>query len=242
MRKSIVLAAALACGALGCSFNASAVPIKVGLTGAAGLHDWTSPGIGDPSYVNLSAWQFENGQWTSAFMVLNSDQTGLGVCAQQPIDGNTACPTSGDSNEIDSNPWQVIDLSITGDPNWKSASVTLFSVDPGFTGSLFGATCSPDTANCSPITPAFQACAADYPNETTIGCTFSFSPAAVSGYTDLWIMASGTNPKGTDRGNVLLSVDFVMNTVPEPASWGVFGLGLLLVGAFAGLRRRRRLH
>jgi len=36
----------------------------------------------------------------------------------------------------------------------------------------------------------------------------------------------------------LLGVDFVLNTVPEPAALDMFGLGLLLLGLFVVLRRR----
>jgi hypothetical protein len=71
---------------------------------------------------------------------------------------------------------------------------------------------------------------------------FSFTEAELlrEKITDIWVASSTTDQSGTSNSNILLGSDFVLDTVPEPKALGMFGLGLLLIGAFVGLRRRRR--
>lgn len=64
--------------------------------------------------------------------------------------------------------------------------------------------------------------------------TFNFTAAELSGYGYLYVTPLGEE---APDANILLS-SFSYQLVPEPASLGTFGLGVLLIGAFVGLRRR----
>ena len=52
------------------------------------------------------------------------------------------------------------------------------------------------------------------------------------------VIFTGSPAYFTGFDDVTLGLDAPVHPVPEPAALGVFGLGLLLMGAFAGLRRR----
>ena len=245
MRGSLLVSLALAGSALLFSVGAEAVPIHVGLKNAAGNTNWTSPVIGDPhGTVTLSGWEYDsNGPGTSAWapatMTYKSDspaETGMGVACNQ-FPAHNACG----QKEIGATPWQMIDINISALTGWSSLTINLGSVngigypDGDETGYLLGATCTVG-GSC---TPTVLATCADFGTGHSATCSFNLTYADLLGITDIWVTPSITNPDGADNANILLGADFVLYTVPEPATLGIFGLGLLLIGAFVGLRRRR---
>lgn len=58
----------------------------------------------------------------------------------------------------------------------------------------------------------------------------TFASLGVTPGSFVWTWGNGADQSFT--------LDIVSATVPEPAALGVFGLGMLLIGAFVGLRRR----
>jgi hypothetical protein len=58
----------------------------------------------------------------------------------------------------------------------------------------------------------------------------TFASLGVTPGSFVWTWGNGADQRFT--------LDIVNATVPEPAALGVFGLGMLLIGAFVGLRRR----
>lgn len=243
MRKSWLKSLLLIGGAsLGwVAFSAQAIPIHVGLQNAAGNTSWTSPVIGDPhGTLTLSGWEFDDGVWTDAVMTYKHStpaETGLGVaCNQLPVHNECG------QQEIGSTPWQMIDLNIQHLTGWSSLTINLGSVNgvgyPGGdeTGYLLGASCTVG-GTC---TPTVLASCTDFGGAgDPATCSFNFTFAQLLGITDIWVTPSQTDQSGSNNGNILLGADFVLNTVPEPAALGMFGLGLLLLGLFVGLRRRR---
>ena len=252
MRKSMLTSVALGCGALLglVSFGASALPIHVGLQNAGipnNLQSWTSDVIGDPhGTLTLSGWEYDNRAWAGATMHYKDTspaETGLGVNCNDSPSGN-ACG----EHEIGATPWQMIDMNISQLTGWQSLTITLGSVNgigdqPGKdeTGYLLGATCTVGGSCTSTVLAAtpLDSCT-DFGISHSAICSFTLTYADLSGISDIWIASSITDQSGTDNGNILLGSDFVLNTVPEPKTLGIFGLGLLLMGAFVGLRRRRR--
>lgn len=243
MRKSLFNSLVLACGAcLGLlSFAASAIPIHVGLQAAAGSTTWTSPVIGDPhGTLTLTGWEFDNGAWTDAVMTYKAStpaETGMGVACNRFPSLNEC-----GQKEIGSTPWQMIDLDITKLTGWSSLTINLGSVNaigyPGGdeTGYLLGATCTVG-GDC---TPRVLASCTDFGGAgSPQTCSFNLTFADLLGITDIWVTPSTTDQSGRENGNILLGADFVLNTVPEPAVLGMFGLGLLLLGLLVVLRRRR---
>lgn len=242
MRKSLVTSLALGCGAvLGLvSLGAEAIPIHpniVDLSGAANSKTWTSGPVGDPSYVSLSGWEYDNGVWTLAYMSYKSGspaETGLGVfCNQTPA--GSVCG----EHEIGSTPWQMIDMDISQFTDWYSLTINLGSINGdnqgNETGYVLGASCQVG-GTCKPIT--LESCT-DYGQGRTQTCSFNFTAADLRDITDLWITPSLTNQSSNNDGNILLGGQMTLYTpVPEPTAWGMFGLGTLLIGLFAALRRR----
>ena len=244
MRKSLLVSAVLASGALLFSVGASAIPIKVGLLGASGGTTWTSNPIGgssttssaihtfatNPSHgtVSLSGWEDDEGGWAPATMIKNPDVQGLGVECNSPL----ASDCTGD--QIGSNPAQLIDLDISNLTDWTGLLITIDSVEGTNTGNLFGAACTPD--HCEPIS-FLGGCV------TVKGsCTLSLTSRELIDITDIWITPVDLDP-------IVLGGSLYVCTgagpclkptgVPEPKALGMFGLGLLLIGTFLGLRRRR---
>ena len=244
MRKSWLNSLVLAAGAcLGLvTLSAQAIPIHVGLQDAAGSHSWNSQDIGDPHGVlNLTAWEFDNNSWAAALMTYKHTspaETGLGVaCIQYPSQNECG------QNEIGTSPWQMIDLNISNLTGWSSLTINLGSVNgisyPGGdeTGYLLGATCTVG-GDCNYST--ILASCTDFGGAGhPATCSFNLTYAQLLGITDIWVTPSLTNQSGQNNGNILLGADFVLDTVPEPAALGIFGFGLLLLGLFVGLRRRR---
>jgi len=245
MRKSLLPSLALGCGTLlgMVSFGASALPIHVGLINAQDSHSWTSPTIGDPhGTVTLTAWEYDNNVWTDAVTSYKSGaaaETGMGVYCNDSPTGNEC-----GQHEIGATPWQMLDLDISQLSGWESLTLYLGSVNAAGsggdeTGYLLGATCTVGGI-CTPI--VLDSCTG-FGNWAghSAQCMFNLTEADLLGQhiTDIWIASSTTDQSGTDNGNILLGGDFVLNVVPEPKTLGIFGLGLLLIGAFVGLRRRR---
>ncbi|MEO8778400.1 MAG: PEP-CTERM sorting domain-containing protein [Rhodanobacter sp.] len=255
MRKSLLCTSlALGCGALlgVVSFGASALPIHVGLKDAgipvdgSYLQSWTSDVIGDPhGTVSLSGWEYDNGAWAGATMYYKNAspaETGLGVNCNEFPSGN-ACG----EHEIGATPWQMIDMNISQLTGWQSLTINLGSVNgvgnhPGEdeTGYLLGAACTVGGSCTSTVLAAapLDSCT-DFGSGHSATCSFTLTFAQLGGISDIWIASSITDQSGRNDGNILLGSDFVLNPVPEPKTLGIFGLGLLLIGAFAGLRRRR---
>lgn len=236
MRGSVLAGLPIALGLLAVSIGAKAIPIHVGLFDASGSHIWTSPVIGDPhGTLTLSGWEYDHNAWTAATMIGNQAKTGLGVvCNQQPA-GN-ACS----QGQIGSVPWQMIDMNISRLTGWAGLTINLLSVDPTFSGELLGATC---TVGGSCAGTQLSACTNAASGGNSISCELSLRRLTLLGITDIWITPSATNPDDVKQGNILLGTDFTLDAVPEavpePPALGAFGLGLLLIGVFLGLRRRR---
>ena len=245
MRSSLLTSLALACGVLALPFAAKAVPIRVGLLGASGGTTWTSLPVGGgptPSFttdraapsaglgtVSLSGWEIDSGVWSPATMNQNPDMQGLGVQCNSPLD-----PTC-TGNQIGSNPAQIIDLNISQLTGWTSLLITIDSVTGTNTGNLYGKTCAPG-GDCATL--LFRSCTASARGS----CTFTLTSLELADITDLWITPVAFDPILLD-GNLYVCTGagpcVKPTSVPEPAALGMFGLGLLLIGTFVGLRRRR---
>ncbi len=264
MRKSLLTSLALGCGALLglVSFGAGAIPIHVGLVGAGGNSSWTSPSFGDPSTLTLSGWEYDSGQWASAVMnykCTNSSghRENNGACANLPTTGvetgvGVVCKGTQTAvckqDEIGATPWQMIDVNIFGLKNWASFTINLGSVNEAGTGGsetgyLLGAKCSRGDITCTATPILEDSCTYGGPGKSQV-CSFTFNPLQLSGITDIWVASSLTDQscgdvKPCNDANILLGGDFAFSNVPEPKALGIFGLGLLLIGAFVGLRRRR---
>lgn len=228
------------------SLCARATIIHVGLSDATGTTSWTSPLISDPhGTVTLSGWELDNNAWAPATIIYKNAggaETGEGVlCNQFP--SNNRCA----QHEIGATPWQMLDLNISNLTDWNGLTLYLGSVndttygDGGGThgeetGYLLGASCTVD-GGCTPI--ELGSCTNFGTNGSAI-CSFTFTSAYLLelGITDIWVTPSKTNPAGSNNANILLGGSFDL-VVPEPAELGIFGLGILLIGLFAGLRRRR---
>lgn len=248
MRSSLLTSLALAGGALLFSVGAKAIPIKVGLLGASGGTTWTSPPVGGgpaPSSaakpfasssgsglgtVSLSGWETDDGIWSPATMIQNPDVQGLGVQCNSPLDA--ACT----GNQIGSNPAQIIDMDISHLTGWTGLLITIDSVTGTNTGNLYGATCTPGGDCGSPI--LLGSCTATAKDS----CTLTLTSRELADITDIWITPVAFDPILLD-GNLYVCTGtgpcVKPTSVPEPAVLGMFGLGVLLIGLFMGLRRRQ---
>lgn len=208
MHKSLLASLALVCGALLFPAGAQAIPIIVGLNGAAGNHAWTSGPFGDPSYLHLSGWAWDDTTqtWVPATMTDGQDGNGhhgLGVCSDTQsgsnLDSNNVCLNSDETNEIDSIPAQMIQMDISDLEDWNSVRITLLSVDNY--ASILGASCSLLTTGCNPTDPAYlgldsQYCSQPDTNEIAV-CVFPKGDLAQMGVSAIWISSvSGSCPDG----------------------------------------------
>lgn len=254
MRKSLLVSAALASGALLCSLGANAIPIKVGLLGASGSSSWTSCPVGgscasasaafaaqaltrdsaDSTHgtVTLTGWENDDGAWAPATMIQNPDVPGLGIECNSPLDADCT------DKQIGSDPAQVIDMDISQLTDWTGLLITIDSVKGTNTGYLYGATCTPGD-DCVPV--ALLSC-------TIVqgSCTLNVSQRLLGDYTNIWITPVDFYQPERDPivlgGNLYVCTGSgpcaVPTAVPEPEALGMFGLGVLLIGTFLGLRRR----
>ena len=229
------------------SFRAHATIIHVGLANAGGSTSWTSPIIGDPhGTVTLSGWEYDNSNWTPATMYYKNGggaENGLGVqCNQTP--NHNRCS----QHEIGATPWQMIDMDIGKLTNWSALTLYLGSIngttygDGGGTngdetGYLLGASCTVG-GGCTWIE---LASCTDNGTGGSQTCSFTFTKQYLLGLgiNNIWVTPSKTDPNGGNNANILLGSSFDLHYVPEPAELGMFGFGILLIGMFLGLRRRK---
>ena len=252
MRYHIITFLLMLCGVLLglVSTSAHATIIHVGLTDASGSTSWTSPTIGDPhGTVTLSGWEYDNGNWASAAMYYKNSggaETGMGLYCNSF--GLNLAHNRCSQHEIGSTPWQMLDLNISKLTDWSSLTFYLGSIngtsygDGGGangdeTGYLLGAQCTVGGKCAAPI--VLGSCT-DFGSNGSQTCSFTFSADYLLrlGITDIWVTPSRTNPDGTSNANILFGSSFDLQ-VPEPAELGIFGFGILLIGLFLGLRRRK---
>ncbi len=264
MRNSLVTSLALAAGALLFSTAAMAIPIKVGLTAAAGYQQWTSPPFGDPSHLTLSGWQWDDTTqaWNPAWMTSDEDGSGnpgLGICAVKP-DIDNVCTNNDETNQIDSGPLQLLDMDISDlHSGWTQVSFTLLSFDRTSDHLIAtGTNCSiadENAGNCQASQVSLPVLSDCTGSQRTFTYTCSFTRQyldglfAGTGTTDIWIQSRSQScvgncvnesflfGSGLDHGFVM---DGIPAPVPEPAAFGMFGFGVLLLGLFVGLGRHRR--
>lgn len=262
MKKSM-LTLALAVGGIAglAGSGAEAMPIHAfSLQDASNqsthTYNWV---FGDPANesLTLSGWEFDptpagNSAWTSADMIYKNEgpgETGLGVECNEKPKGN-ACG----EGEIGTTPWQIIDVDLSGLSGYNSITIgagsvnsTVGGLSPNETAFLYGATCNPGANSGVGCTPTlldsftFGQPSDSTPSDTYIW-TLSLTSLENAGWTNLWLTpnAWGTTPLG--EGNILLfggPNGFSVSVVPEPAALGMFGLGVLLIGFFGVLKRRR---
>ncbi|MGH8283160.1 MAG: hypothetical protein ACRESE_04870 [Gammaproteobacteria bacterium] len=239
MRKHLFISAALALAAgLGLvSFGAQATPIPVNLSGCAGQTTCTDNG------VTFTGWEYTSSGWQAAPLTYKNDphgESGLGVeCsfASGPkcIQGDG---TQGPGNqlEINATPWQMIGVNI-GSLKLSSLLLGVGSVDSQ------GGKGNPETAFllaglCT--SPACVIAEVNYYVGSNADNTslFTFSPEGLSNFFLTPRLFANSNP--APDANILLASLAYNVTVPEPAELGMFGLGVLLIGLFAGLLRRMR--
>jgi hypothetical protein len=248
MRNFLLVSAARASGALLFSLGAKATPIHVGIQAAGGSQVWTSGPIEDPSYVTLSAWEDDGNGWYGVYMTNGQDalgNAGLGVCASQP-DGANACASPGETNQIDRLPQQMIEMDISQFNNWNSVTITLLSVEQDPFAGLWGASCSMLDPSCTPTLTALEPACSGPDANGMVFCTYSESYLDDLGINAIWIGPQFDCGRNCGRNFYLgagdefgLILDLNPESVPEPSVLGMFGLGTLLLGLFAGLRRRR---
>ena len=221
-----------ACLALA-AWSAQATVINVPLSGCAGHPSCTSDG------VTLSGWEYKTkaGVWAPVYMTYKAhgpDETGLGLnCAYGKGD---KCG----QDEINTMPPQYIAADISG-IKFTGLSIGVASVDNGGCGNkpcsspdeeaiIYGSACA-NLSICGVAVPL-----ASYTfNGTDETWTFNFSAAFLSGYSFLYVTPLGG--PAPDSNILLASLSY---SVPEPGVLGMFGLGVLLIGLFAGLHRRMR--
>lgn len=240
MRKAIYTFIALAAG-VGLtlvSFGAQATPVNVNLQACtitsgnwcnSGSASFTSGG------VTFSGWQANSmsSPFNPADLTYKNggpDEVGLGVLCSQS--GGNKC----NQHEINTIPPQYIAASIP--THTSSLSIGVQSVDSGGgsgmpeTALIYGSTCA-DFSSCLVAIPL-----ASYTyNGTNRTWVFNFTATQLSSFSYLYITPLGAS---APDGNILLGSFSYNVSVPEPEALGIFGLGVLLIGVFAGLRRRTR--
>lgn len=236
MRKSLLTSLALILGAfLGLvAFGANATPVSVNLSACGGLASCSA------NNLTFNGLEFDNGAFTSANLDWKTNpnpvETGLGVtCNQMPP--HNACG----QNEIGSTPWQLIDVDLSQLTGFSSVTLVLGSVNNSSfpngvpeTAFLIGSTCNIPFPCTGILLGSYT-----YANGVA-KATFNFTTAELAGLTNIWITPQVSNQSGFSNANILLT-SFTINTVtsvPEPAVLGIFGLGVLMIGLFVGLRRR----
>lgn len=232
MHKHLLVSAvlALAAGLSLVSISAQATPVTVNLSGCGGSLSCTSDG------VTFSGWQFDpvTFTWTNTALTYKSDannETGLGVACNGGKCGE---------KEIDDTPVQLVATDLSG-IRFSSLSLSVGSVDcDGSTNCsdpeiayIYGATCAQPLTCVATALGSYSGL--DYPNNTH---TFAFTASDLTGYDFLWVSPVSPSDVGSVNGANFLLASVSYNSVPEPAVLGMFGLGALLIGLFADLRRR----
>jgi hypothetical protein len=235
MHKHLIVGTALAACLGLMTLAANATPISPNLPLAAGSSSYTF-NVGPFGSLNLSGWEYDNQVWTPANLTYKAEgpnETGLGVAC------NTNATKCG-QDEINSTPWQIIAVNLSALSGYSQLALGVGSVDGDGgnglpeTAYLFGATCLSSAG--TPNSPCLVGLLGSY--TYTGGArihSFDFTKAGLSGLTSIWVTPFLTGDPAT-QGNVLLSS--LSLSVPEPGILGMFGLGVLLIGVFAGLRKR----
>lgn len=256
MNKSLLILTLVAGGGLGLlATGARAMPIhgfnlSTANNQSSYTYNWT---FGDPvnESLTVSGWELDSGVWSSATMVYKNQspgENGLGVQCNSTPSGN-AC----NQGEIGTTPWQIMDVNLSGLSGYNTITIGAASVNDAGTGGpetayLYGATCNPGANGGTACTPTllksftFGQPSDSSPSDVYIW-TLSLTALEKAGWTNLWLTPNtwGTTPHG--NGNILLfggPNGFSVSVVPEPAALGIFGLGVLLIGLFGGLKRRRQ--
>lgn len=263
MNKTFLSLALIAAGGLSLfGTKVEAMPIhSFSLSDASSQSSYTySWLLGDPTNesLTLSGWEYDptvtgGNAWTPAVMLYKSQgpgETGLGVQCNPGAPSGNACG----QNEIGTTPWQIINVDLSGLSGYNritigaaSVNTTVGGLSPDETAYLYGATCNPGANNGTGCTPTlldsftFGQPSNSSPSDTYVW-TLSLTSLEQAGWTNLWLTpnAWGTTPMGD--GNILLyggANGFSVSVVPEPAALGMFGLGVLLIGLFGGLKRRK---
>lgn len=261
MRKPMLTSLALACGAVLFSAAASAIPISVGLTGAGGHHGWQTKDIGDPhGRLTLIAyvWDDANDDWTCGVMGVNTAGLGVTGFGASPAVGGGQTPSggqiwecgSGSVNAPSTNSYELIDMNISDFTDWIGLTIDVGGAGNG-TAMLFGATCGP-SGSCLPLVAqpldgscdvqsAGQGSGANTPtfNGTALSGSVTCSTQQLSDFSHLWLVSAWDDDTPALLGSTFDLLVPDATSVPEPSALGIFGFGALLIGWFAGLRRRR---
>ncbi|HJP99938.1 MAG TPA: PEP-CTERM sorting domain-containing protein [Rhodanobacteraceae bacterium] len=240
MRTSAITVLGLAAAALLSlvSFNVKAAPITVDIQACTVANgNWCDSG--SSTYSN-SGVTFQG--WEQIVSVLpgpadltykngGANEVGLGVLCTYGTGDKCG------EHEINTAPGQYISATIPA--HISSLSIGVQSVDGGG-GDNYNETASIYLSQCANVFECILGGNLPVPldsytfNGTNKTWTSNFTAAELSGYGYLYVTPlSGDAPDG----NILLS-SFSYQPVPEPAALGMLGLGVLLIGAFAGLRRR----
>lgn len=229
MKHRIVTRMAVGVGLTILALGAYANSININLSGAGGSPTYTSGG------VTFTGWENLDGTWLKAdlsYKANGPNETGLGVVCTYSS-GNKC-----GQHEINTVPWQVITVNLSGgQTEFSSLSLGVGSVDSG------GGNNRPETAFlldavCGALNGPFPGCnpsllAAYTYNGVDRTHLFTFSPGQLESF--IWV-----TPKvfdgGAPDGNVLLAS--LSYNLPEPSAFGIFGLGLLMVGLLVSIRRR----
>lgn len=241
MRTSAITVSGLAAAALLSlvSFSVKAAPISVDVQ-ACTITSGNWCDSGSATYTN-SGVTFQGWEQSATFFSGPADLTYKNGGANEVGLGVLCTYGTGDKcreHEINTAPQQYISATIPD--HIGSLSIGVQSVDDGG-GDNYNETAFIYLSKCASV---FQCLlGGNFPvpldsytfNGTNKTWTFDFTAAELSGYGYLYVSPLG--PNSAPDANILLS-SFSYQPVPEPAAPGTFGLGVLLIGALVGLRRR----
>lgn len=243
MRGTILVSLALLAGGAFLGFapqgaKATTVKVKLKQCSITAPANWCNDGSSFTSGgITFAGWEanFSSGSLGSADIVYKKEsgkETGLGVLCTYGTGDKCS------EHEINTSPPQYISMDISG-IKFSELWIGIGSNDLGGGGApettyIYGGSCDNVLGCLGSIEPLGYNTGGAYPNN---GGTFKFTASDLNGYDFLYFTPLGPGSGDAYDANVLLaSVKYT--TVPEPAALGMFGLGLLLIGGFVGLRRR----
>lgn len=220
------------------SFSVKAAPISVDVQACTITSgNWCNGG--SPTYTNsgvtFQGWEQTGEGFGPANLTYKNggtNEVGLGVLCTYGTGDKCG------EHEINTSPSQYISATIP--THISNLSIGVQSVDNGGgdneneTAYIYLWGCA-NFSECATAPAPFLLDSYTF-NGTNKTWTFNFSAADLTGYGYLYITPLAPI-EGAPDANILLS-SFSYQPVPEPAALGTFGLGVLLIGAFAGLRRR----